>query len=102
MSDSIHLDFILEAKSFNKSYDYKLSTTVKEILEKFLKDTNSVMNYSTEAITFICNTSVLNKKGNLDKPLSKVITKSVIRTGNAKIKIYETIDIIGGKLNINK
>ena len=102
MSDSIHLDFILEAKSFNKSYDYKLSTTVKEILEKFLKDTNSVMNYSIGAITFICNHTVLNKNENLDKPLSEVLAKSLLRSGNAKIRIFETTDIIGGKLKINK
>ena len=60
------------------------------------------MKYSIDSIIFMCYITVLNKNENLDKPLSKVLTQSILKTGNARVKIYETINIIGGKLNNNK
>ena len=97
MNDSIHLSFTLGAKNLNKDYQLNTSMTVRQVIEQFLKDTNSIMKYTTNDISFSCNSKILNKEENLDKPLSKVLTKSVLKTGNAVVKIYETIDIIGGK-----
>ena len=102
MSDSIHCVFVPEAKDYKKIYDFKTSITVRQIIENYLRDTNSIMDYKIDSITFMSNSQVLNKDDNLDKPLSEVIKKSVLRTGTIKIKVFETIDILGGISNIKK
>ena len=94
--DIIHCNFILENKDIKSDFDFKKSNTAREIIITFLRETNSIMNYKTDAITFMTNALVLNSDKNLDQPLSKLIKKSVLRDGNIRIKIFETKDIIGG------
>ena len=92
----IHCNFITGIKGIKVKFDFKKSNTAKEIIEKFLKDNNSIMDYRVESITFMQNALLLNKKENLDKPLSKLLKNSVLQSKHFNVKVYETKNIIGG------
>lgn len=95
-NDIVHINFIIENKEIKSDFDFKKSNTAREVIITFLRETNSIMNYKVDAITFMTNAMVLNSDKNLDKPLSKLIKKSVLKEGNIRIKVFETENIIGG------
>ena len=101
-NEQINIEFIHGTEKYNRNYTFETSIIVKEMIEKYLRDTNSVINYSIDAIHFRCNNIILNKETNLNKPLSGALKPSLLRAKNAKILVLETKDIIGGYYKINQ
>ena len=96
MDEDIFCHFNFESKKIKSDFMFKTSNTVREIIEKFLRETNSKMDYSPQSISFRYFAKILNRDTFLDKPLSKVLKAMDLQQKNFKITIFETQDIIGG------
>ena len=96
MVDDIICHFNFYTKGIKSDFLCKTSNTVREIIVKILKDTNSIMDYSSKSISVTYNTKILNKDKILDMPLSKVLKFSDLINKNFKISVGETEQVVGG------
>jgi hypothetical protein len=81
-----------EDPSLLKVYEFDSSITVKEMLNQYLSDTNSIKTLDPEKITFMSKTILNNKEDILNKPLSKQF-KNIV---NVLITIIDNGGVIGG------
>ena len=73
----------------------KSSNTFREIIVKYLRESNSKMIYSPESISFIYFAKILNGDKYINKSLAKVLKKVDLQSKMFTIRIIETEDIIG-------
>ena len=73
------------SKSFPKS------TLIKDALTKYLNETNSILDLSSDKIAFIYNGRILNSERYLSKTLSDLKINN-----NSMIKINGTREVVGG------
>lgn len=81
-----------EDSSALKVYEFDSSITVREMLNQYLRDTNSISTLDPEKITFMSKSILNNKPEILDKPLSKQF-KNIV---NVMITIIDNGGVIGG------
>ena len=88
--NEIFFSFVFDENSIGLKFPK--TTIIKDALIKFLKETNSINDLSPERIAFISKGIILNKKQNLEKSLLQIFK----RDNNIRIKVLDTVNIIGG------
>ena len=76
----------------NKIYEYNGKMAIKEMLLKFLSETNSKMTLNPEDIIFLYKAAILNKETNLSKDFSNIFKNSM----NGLIRVIDRKDVIRG------
>ena len=74
-----------------KMYEYNTSTTIKDMLYDYLKQTNSIMTLDAEKITFMAK-GILNNK---ESTLNKTVGQYFKALDNVVVKVYDNSGIIG-------
>ena len=74
--------------------DFDENRTFKELLEYYLKKTNSIITLDPKRIFFFYNTKLLNKDESI---LNNIIKKNVTRGSKQVIRIKDKDNIIGGE-----
>ena len=94
MSKKYYIKFKREGEdpSSLKVYEFDSTTTVRDMLTYYLRQTNSINTLDPEKITFMSKTILNNKQDILDKPLGKQF-KNLL---NVMITIIDNGGVIGG------
>ena len=88
----IRIKFDTDREEINtKLFEYSPDITIKELIESFLKETNSRNETKVEDIQFIYKGKILNSPEFLDKT-----AKEIFRFQNHKVKVWDSKNIIGG------
>ena len=88
----ISIKFDTNLENINKQlFVFDPSLTVKEMLQIFLKDTQSKSELNLDQIQFVFKGKILNSPQFLDKHL-----RDIFRFSNHKIKVWDSKNIIGG------
>ena len=91
------LKFLTPDEELNQKYfNYDGSMTIQNMLNDFLIKTNSKITLNEEAILFQFNAHILNKGENLSKTVDDIFKNKTI---NAKIKVTDYKNVIGGIIN---
>ncbi len=94
MSDFYHITFIYNPNRIPKNFHKK--TTVREMINEFLKITNSIMTVDQKKIMFFCDGKILNSNKFLDINLENLFGLQI----NKNIKIQDKGKIIGGLIKV--
>lgn len=97
MSDEITIGFMFDGGEGGKlNFSFKKTSTIKEMLEDFLKRTNSVVTLERNKIIFSFRNKVLNSK-----PYENQMIQNIFGRGNVTVKIIDKNKIIGGNNDLN-
>ena len=89
----ISVKFDTDKEEINKQlFLFSPSMTIKEMLEQFLKQTNSFAQINSNDIQFIYKGKILNTDSYLDK-----YVRDIFKLSNHKVKVWDSKNIIGGK-----
>ena len=92
----VRIKFDTDNEEINKKvYEYSPELTMKELLESFLRETNSKTEAKVEDIQFIYKGKILNSPEFQEKK-----AKEIFRFQNHKVKVWDSKNIIGGMNNI--
>ncbi len=95
-SGTYHITFIYNPDKI--SLDFNKKETVRDMINKFLRKTNSIMTVEQKKIMFFCDGKILNSKAFLDYNLENLFGRQT----NKNIKIQDKGKIIGGNINAGK
>ena len=93
MSDTYHITFIYNPNRISK--DFYKKQTVREMINEFLRITNSIMTVEQKKIFFLCDGKILNSKAFLDINLENLWGRQTIKN----ITVQDKGKIIGGITN---
>ena len=89
----ISIKFDTDKEEINKQlFLFSPSMTIREMLEEFLKQTNSLTKIDSNDIQFFYKGKILNTDSYFDK-----YVRDIFKLSNHKIKVWDSKNIIGGK-----
>ena len=98
MSKTVKLKFNTEINSIReKIFTYDCEMTIENLLNSFLRETNSIHNLNSKSIQFVYKSKIINSDGFLKKK-AKEIFRFLDQTN--LVQVYDSQNIIGGKNKI--
>ena len=90
---TVSIKFDTDQESINKQlFTFDSNITIKEMLNDFLKKTNSKIELQSEDIQFIYKGKILNTPNYLNR-----FVGDIFKLNNHKVKVWDSKNIIGGK-----